>query len=100
MASGTASSGPRLTRGAAGRSSVEADRSVPEREEATPMPPRRRCGATEVNDRLAETYASFRTNQDRIQRFTEPAMVTGVAEGAMAELITIPVVVHVVYRTD
>jgi hypothetical protein len=37
----------------------------------TSMPPRRRCGAMEVNERLAERYASFRANQDRIERFTE-----------------------------
>jgi hypothetical protein len=64
------------------------------------MPPRRMCGATEVNDRIAEQYASFRTNQDRIQRFTERSLLSGLAGTTMAQLITIPVVVHVVYRTE
>jgi hypothetical protein len=64
------------------------------------MPPRRKCGATEVNERLAETFASFRANQDRIQRFTERSLLSGVAERAMSQLITIPVVVHVVYRSE
>ena len=64
------------------------------------MPPRRRCGAMEVNERLAERYASFRSNQDRIERFTERSILTGVAERALKKLLTIPVVVHVVYRTE
>jgi hypothetical protein len=64
------------------------------------MPPRRKCGATEVNERLAETYVSFRTNQDRIQKFTERSLLSGVAEEAVSTLITIPVVVHVVYKTE
>jgi hypothetical protein len=64
------------------------------------MPPRRRCGAMEVNERLAERYVSFRANQDRIERFTERSILTGVAERALKKLLTIPVVVHVVYRTQ
>jgi hypothetical protein len=64
------------------------------------MPPKRRCGAMQVHERLAETYASFRDNQDRLQRFTERSLVTGDAQAALEQLVTIPVVVHVVYRTD
>jgi hypothetical protein len=64
------------------------------------MPPRRRCGAMEVNERLAERYVSFRANQDRIERFTERSILTGVAERALKKVLTIPVVVHVVYRTE
>ncbi|MQA99159.1 MAG: zinc metalloprotease [Actinobacteria bacterium] len=64
------------------------------------MPPRRKCGAMQVHERLAETYTSFRDNQDRIQRFTERSLTTGEAQAAVDRLVTIPVVVHVVYRTD
>jgi hypothetical protein len=64
------------------------------------MPPRRKCGAMQVHERLAETYASFRANQDQIQRFTERSVLTGEALRVMRRRITIPVVVHVVYRTE
>ena len=61
---------------------------------------RRQCGAMEVHERLSEEYASYRANQARINEFTERALRTGVAQRAMRRLITIPVVVHVVYRKD
>jgi hypothetical protein len=64
------------------------------------MPPKRKCGAMQVHERLAETYASFRGNQDRLQRFTKRSMETGEAQATLEQLITLPVVVHVVYRTD
>ncbi|MGH2682682.1 MAG: zinc metalloprotease [Actinomycetota bacterium] len=64
------------------------------------MPPRRKCGAMQVHERLAETYATFRANQDQIQRFTERSVLTGEAQRVLRRRITIPVVVHVVYRTD
>jgi hypothetical protein len=62
--------------------------------------PRRKCGAMEVHERLSEEYASYRANQLRIDEFTERALRTGEAQRAMRRLITIPVVVHVVYRRD
>jgi hypothetical protein len=62
--------------------------------------PRRKCGAMEVHERLSEEYASYRANQLRIDEFTERALRTGQAQQAMRRLITIPVVVHVVYRRD
>jgi hypothetical protein len=64
------------------------------------MPPKRKCGAMQVHERLAETYVTFRDNQDRIQRFTERSIMTGDAQAALEQLVTISVVVHVVYRTD
>ena len=54
----------------------------------------------EVHERLSEEYASYRDNQLRIDEFTERALRTGEAQRAMRRLITIPVVVHVVYRRD
>jgi hypothetical protein len=54
----------------------------------------------EVHERLSEEYASYRANQLRIDEFTERALRTGEAQRAMRRLITIPVVVHVVYRRD
>jgi hypothetical protein len=61
---------------------------------------RRRCGAMEVHERLEETYVSFRANQDRIRRFTDRSIESGEAQRALDTLVTIPVVVHVVYRTE
>jgi hypothetical protein len=63
-------------------------------------PKRRQCGSMEVNERLAETYASLRENQSRIEAFTTRSMYTGLADRVTRQLITIPVVVHVVYKTD
>ena len=60
--------------------------------------PRRKCGAMEVHERLSEEYASYRANQLRIDEFTERALRTGEAQKAMRRLITIPVVVHVVWK--
>ncbi len=54
----------------------------------------------EVHERLSEEYASYRDNRRRIDEFTERALRTGEAQKAMRKLITIPVVVHVVYRTS
>jgi hypothetical protein len=63
-------------------------------------PRRRRCGAMEVHERLAETYVSFRGNQERIQRFIDRSVLSGEALRALETVMTIPVVVHVVYRTE
>jgi hypothetical protein len=64
------------------------------------VPKRRQCGSMEVNERLAETYASLRENQSRIEAFMVRSMASGLAERVARQLITIPVVVHVVYKTD
>ncbi len=62
--------------------------------------PRRTCGAMEVHERLSEEFPSYRANQLRIDEFTERSLRTGEAQKAMRRLITIPVVVHVVYKRD
>ena len=65
------------------------------------MPRRRRlCGSMEVHERLQETYASFRDNQNRIESFTARSVQSGLAQRVTRQLITIPVVVHVVYKKD
>jgi hypothetical protein len=64
------------------------------------MPAKRKCGAMQVNERLAETYVSFRANQAAIERFTDRSIESGEATRVLKRLLTIPVVVHVVYRTD
>ena len=61
---------------------------------------RRKCGAMQVHERLSEEFPSYRANQLRIDEFTERALQTGEAQRAMRRLITIPVVVHVVYKRN
>jgi Pregnancy-associated plasma protein-A len=63
-------------------------------------PKRRACGSMEVNERLAETFASLRQNQSDIEAFTVRSMQSGFAERVARKLVTIPVVVHVVYKKD
>jgi Pregnancy-associated plasma protein-A len=64
------------------------------------MPPakRRQCGAMQVYEELAETYPPFRDNQARIHEFTRRGIETGAVQKTARRLITIPVVVHVVYK--
>ncbi len=62
------------------------------------MPIRRQCGTMQVHERLLETYPSFRRSQQRILRYTQRSLLSGEAERVQRTLITIPVVVHVVYR--
>ena len=64
-----------------------------------PVRPRRRqCGSMEAHERLSELYSSFRTNQNRIESFTARSMTSGLAARVAGQLITIPVVVHVVSK--
>ena len=64
------------------------------------MPPakRRQCGAMQVYEELAETYPPFRDNQARIHEFTRRGIESGAVQKTARRLITIPVVVHVVYK--
>jgi hypothetical protein len=65
----------------------------------SPVRPRRRqCGAMEVHERLSERYSSFRLNQNRIEQFISRSILSGEAERVTRQLITIPVVVHIVYK--
>jgi hypothetical protein len=61
-------------------------------------PRRRQCGSMEVHERLSELYSSFRTNQNRIESFTARSITSGLAARVARQLITIPVVVHVVSK--
>src|SRR5215207_9170493 len=60
--------------------------------------PRRSCGAMQVYEQLAETYPAFRRNQERINELTIRTIASGEAQKVTRRLITIPVVVHVVYK--
>ena len=67
----------------------------------SPKPPKRRqCGAMQVHERLSEEDPGYRERRLRLEHQTERAMATGMAVRAWRKLITIPTVVHVVYRTD
>ncbi len=64
----------------------------------TAMPTRRACGCLQAHFGLVDRYPSFKANQARIQEFTHRCMR---GEVAVREGITrIPVVVHVVHKTD
>ena len=60
---------------------------------------RRMCGAMCVHHRLLETDPSFRTRQVRLEQWTSRRRAAASSLKA-APLVTIPVVVHVVFKTD
>lgn len=59
---------------------------------------RRQCAAMQEFERMLEDEPSFRINQQRAEAFTARAVTSGEAERVARKLITIPTVVHVVYR--
>ena len=59
---------------------------------------RRECATMQVHEYLSETKATYRRNLVRVERQIERSIRTGEARRLMGRLITIPVVVHVVYR--
>ena len=61
-------------------------------------PQRRQCAAMQEYERLLEEQPSFRTNQQRAEAFTARAVTSGEANRVARRLITIPTVVHVVYK--
>jgi hypothetical protein len=61
-------------------------------------PKRRQCAAMQEYERLLEESPSFRANQRRAETFTERALASGEASRVARTLVTIPTVVHVVYR--
>jgi len=62
--------------------------------------PRRLCGAGEAHARLCEEFPEFRINRGKLHAETETMVRTGRAfTRQKSGIITIPVVVHVVYRT-
>jgi hypothetical protein len=62
------------------------------------IPKRRQCGVMVLHERLSETVASYRRNQNRIEEGIRRSVMSGLAERTMRKLITIPVVVRVVWR--
>jgi hypothetical protein len=61
-------------------------------------PKRRQCATMVVHERLSEQFASYRKNQDRIEQAIQRSIATGLAEKTARKLITIPTVVHIVYK--
>jgi Pregnancy-associated plasma protein-A len=61
-------------------------------------PKRRQCGTMVVDAKLAEQFAGYRRNQDRIEQGIRRSIISGLAEKTLRKLITIPTVVHVVYK--
>jgi hypothetical protein len=59
---------------------------------------RRQCGTMQVFEELAESVPSFRSNQLRIDEATQRTILSGRAQQITRRDITIPVVVHVVYK--
>lgn len=64
------------------------------------LPDHRTCGTVEYNEQLMSQNPEFRVNHDQIEEFTakwakthKPEVVNG------REIITIPIVIHVVYKT-
>ena len=64
------------------------------------MPKYRQCGVQQVNERLLEQHPELRVRQHDIELACKKAIDEGVAQRVWRRLITLPVVVHVVYRTD
>ena len=62
-------------------------------------PKRRQCGTQQVHERLCEIYPEFREKQNKIEQGIRRSIERGEAQRIMRQLITIPVVVHVVYKT-
>ena len=61
-------------------------------------PKRRQCAAMQEYERLLEELPSFRANQRRAEEFTARAFTSGDADRVARRLVTIPTVVHVVYK--
>ena len=61
-------------------------------------PKRRQCGTMVLDAKLSERYPSYRKNQDQIEQGIRRSIGTGAALRALRKLVTIPVVVHVVYK--
>jgi Pregnancy-associated plasma protein-A len=63
-------------------------------------PRRRTCAQMVVHELLAETKPEYRQRRLAVEEETRTALASGRAMQVAAKLITIPTVVHVVYRTD
>jgi Pregnancy-associated plasma protein-A len=63
------------------------------------VPPRRTCGAMQVHNQLLESHPEFRQALAALEFATLARLAAG-GEFKVADLVQIPVVVHVVYRTQ
>jgi len=63
-------------------------------------PKHRQCGVQQVNERLTEQDPRLREKQLRIERECQRSIETGAAQRVWRKLVTLPIVVHVVYKTD
>lgn len=63
-------------------------------------PKRRTCAQMVVHELLVETQPEYRERRLEVERQTRAIIESGQAMRVAARLVTIPVVVHVVYRTD
>jgi hypothetical protein len=61
---------------------------------------RRQCAVMEVHERLSERNPAYRRNIDRAEQSIARSLASGAAFRVLQQLVTIPVVVHVVYRRD
>ena len=61
---------------------------------------RRQCATMILHEYLAETQAGYRRSLERVERQTARSVETGEAARMVARLITIPVVVHVLWRRE
>ena len=64
------------------------------------LPKHRQCGAQAVNERLTEQDPDLRGKQLRIEHDCQRSIEQGVAQRVWRKLVTLPVVVHVVWKTD
>lgn len=63
-------------------------------------PKRRTCAQMVVHELLVETQPEYRERRLEVERQTREIIESGQAMRVAAKLVTIPVVVHVVYRTE
>ena len=64
------------------------------------MPKYRQCGVQSVNERLLEQNPALRDKQLKIEHECQRSIEKGEAQRVWRRLVTLPVVVHVVYKTD
>ena len=62
------------------------------------VPKHRQCGVQQVNERLIEQDPNLRARQQRLEQDAARAIERGDAQRVWRKLVTIPVVVHVVYK--
>jgi hypothetical protein len=63
-------------------------------------PKHRQCGAQQANERLLEQDPRLRERQQKIEHDCQRSIEKGEAQRVWRKLVTLPVVAHVVYKTD